>query len=192
MKKNIAIFVYDNVEILDFAGSYEVFSIANELQNRELFNLFLISENNLTIVARNEFKFTSDYCFNYYPNIDYLIIPGGPGSRTQEKNNELVSWLEREFSKIEHLLTIFTGSRILVRTNILTTEQITTYWNSINHLKDKKNINVIENVRYTDNGKILTSAGVSSGIDLCLYFLEKKYGSQLYKKTKKYIEWNQI
>ena len=192
MKKNIAIFVYDNVEILDFTGPYEVFSIANELQNRELFNLFLISENNLKIVARNEFKFNSDYCFNYYPNIDYLIIPGGPGSRTQEKNTELVSWLQREFFKIEHLLTICTGSRILVNTNILTTEQITTHWNSINHLKDKKNINVIENVRYTDNGKILTSAGVSSGIDLCLYFLEKKYGSQLYEKTKKYIEWNQI
>ena len=190
MKKNIAIFVYDNVEILDFAGPYEVFSIANELKNRELFNLFLISENKLKIVARNEFKFNSDYCFTNYPNIDYLIVPGGPGSRKQEKNTKLIKWLEREFLNIEHLLTICTGSRILVNTNILTNEKITTHWNSINHLKRRENIHVIENVRFTDNGKILTSAGVASGIELCLYFLEKKYGRKLYEETKKYIEWN--
>ena len=174
MKKNIAIFVYDDIEILDFTGPYEIFSIADELRSGNLFNLFLVSEHKSRLIARNNFKFEADYQFYKHPKIDYLLIPGGPGARVQENNDNVLNWIELQFFKIEHLLTICTGSRILANTKILSNEQVTTHWNSVNDLKVNKGIKVIHNVRYTDNGKILTSGGVSSGMDLCLYFLEKK------------------
>ena len=101
----------------------------------------------------------------------------------------MLNWIELQFFKIEHLLTICTGSRILVNTKILSNEEVTTHWNSVNDLKVNKGIKVIHNVRYTDNGKILTSGGVSSGMDLCLYFLEKKKGKKLSEELKQYIEW---
>ena len=142
MKKNVAIYVYNEVEILDFAGPFEVFSIANELRNKQLYDLFLISKNQSKLVARNNLKFESDYYFDNHPNLDYLIIPGGPGSRVQEKNAKLLRWLEKSFFNIEHLLTICTGSRILANTNILTNEEITTHWNSIKDLEKKEKLNV--------------------------------------------------
>ena len=97
MKKNIAIFVYDDIEILDFTGPYEIFSIADELRSGNLFNLFLVSENKSRLIARNHFKFEADYQFYNHPKIDYFLIPGGPGARVQENNDNVLNWIELQF-----------------------------------------------------------------------------------------------
>ena len=187
--KSIAIFVYDDVEVLDFAGPYEVFSIANYLAKKKIFDLFLLSCDKTEITGRNNFTFLTHFTLKDHPPINCLIIPGGPGSRSVEKDSGVINWIEAQYPKLDFLLTICTGSRILAKTNILNGEEITTHWNSVADLKLEKHFKVVENVPFTDNGKIMTSAGVSSGIDLCLYFLGKLYGKEKAKKVAKYIEW---
>ncbi len=190
-KQRVGILVFDEVEVLDFCGPYEVFSIANELRNQELFDIKLISTENIHLKGRNQFKFQADYTIKNNPPIDILIIPGGPGARVQEKNPRLILWLEKQFVNLKHFLTVCTGARIAAHTNFIKGIFVTTHWNSLRDLEEANpDINIVENVRYTDNGKILTSAGVSSGIDMCLYFLEKNFDQKLSKELAKYIEWN--
>ena len=112
----------------------------------------------------------------------YLVEPNIKDGKGGLRDLQTLLWLGKYIYQVKNM----SG---LVESNILTNEEITTHWNSIKDLEKKEKLNVVRNVRYTDNGKILTSAGVSSGIDLCLYFLCKKYGKKLYDEVKRYIEW---
>ncbi len=189
--QNVGILVFNEVEVLDFCGPYEVFSIANECRTRKIFDIQLISTDDVNLKGRNKFKFEADFTIESHPSLDILIIPGGPGTRQQECNTRLIQWLENQFQNLKYLLTICTGARIIAHTTFIQDAVITTHWNSLKELKQiNPDINVVDNVRYTDNGKILTSAGVSSGIDLCFYFLEKHFDRNLSKNVAKYIEWN--
>ena len=175
MKKiNVGIFIFDEVEVLDFAGPFEVFSRTRLLKGAESrrsndsapFNPFTVSIDKKPLTATGGLKIIADYTFNNFPKIDILIVPGGYGTRTLLNNEILLKWIKAVSDKANITASVCTGSLLLAKAGLLEGKRATTHWGAIEALKSiSKDIQVITERRVV-NDEIITSAGVSSGIDM--------------------------
>ena len=199
MKKiNVGIFVFDEVEVLDFAGPFEVFSRTRLLKGAESrrsndsapFNPFTVSIDKKSLTATGGLKIIADYTFNNFPKIDILIVPGGYGTRTLLNNEILLKWIKAVSDKANITASVCTGSLLLAKAGLLEGKRATTHWGAIEALKSiSKDIQVITERRVV-NDEIITSAGVSSGIDMAFMIVENLYGEQVASDTAKYIEFH--
>ena len=199
MKKiNVGIFIFDEVEVLDFAGPFEVFSRTRLLKGAESrrsndsapFNPFTVSIDTKPLTATGGLKIIADYTFNNFPKIDILIIPGGFGTRTLLNNESLLKWIKAVSDKANITASVCTGSLLLAKAGLLDGKRATTHWGAIEALKSiSKDIQVITERRVV-NDEIITSAGVSSGIDMAFMIVENLYGEQVASDTSKYIEFH--
>ena len=199
MKKiNVGIFVFDEVEVLDFAGPFEVFSRTRLLKGAESrrsndsapFNPFTVSIDTNPLTATGGLKIIADYTFNNFPKIDILIVPGGYGTRTLLNNEILLKWIKAVSDKANITASVCTGSLLLAKAGLLEGKRATTHWGAIEALKSiSKDIQVITERRVV-NDEIITSAGVSSGIDMAFMIVENLYGEQVASDTSKYIEFH--
>ncbi|TGL85082.1 DJ-1/PfpI family protein [Leptospira congkakensis] len=190
----IGILVFPEVEVMDFAGSFEVFSLAETNNREKLCNVFLVAEKTTPIRARNGLFVLPNFNYTNCPDMDILIVPGGYGAEELEiKNKTTLSWIKANYLKVKHLASICTGAFLLAEIGVLDGLEVTTHWMDIETLKNNyPMLNVKENVRYTDNGKILTSGGISSGIHMSFYLLQKQFGLEVALRTAKRVEydWN--
>jgi len=199
MKKiNVGILVFHEVEVLDFAGPFEVFSRTRLNRGAESrrsdesapFNTFTVSIDNQPVVATGGLKIISDFTLKNSPNIDILIIPGGFGTRTLLNNESLLSWIKTVSDQATTTTSVCTGSLLLAKAGLLEGKRATTHWGAIEALKSiSKDIQVIDDRRIV-NDEIITSAGVSSGIDMAFMIVENLYGEQVALDTAKYIEFH--
>ena len=199
MKKiNVGIFIFDEVEVLDFAGPFEVFSRTRLLKGAESrrsddsapFNPFTVSIDTKHLTATGGLKIIADYTFNNFPKIDILIVPGGYGTRTLLNNEILLKWIKAVSDKANITASVCTGSLLLAKAGLLEGKRATTHWGAIEALKSiSKDIQVITERRVV-NDEIITSAGVSSGIDMAFMIVENLYGEQVASDTSKYIEFH--
>jgi len=199
MKKiNVGILIFDEVEVLDFAGPFEVFSRTRLLKGAESrrsddsapFNPFTISIDSKPLTASGGLKIIADYSFNDFPKIDILIVPGGYGTRTLLNNERLLQWIKAVSAKANITASVCTGSLLLAKAGLLEGKRATTHWGAIEALKSiSKDITVINDRRIV-NDEIITSAGVSSGIDMAFMIVENLYGEQVASDTSKYIEFH--
>ncbi|MFP6779516.1 MAG: DJ-1/PfpI family protein [Alphaproteobacteria bacterium] len=199
MKKiNVGILIFDEVEVLDFAGPFEVFSRTRLLKGAESrrsndsapFNPFTVSMDTNPLTATGGLKIISDYTIKDCPNIDILVVPGGFGTRTLLNNENLLSWIKSISDQAKITSSVCTGSLLLAKAGLLEDKRATTHWGAIEALKSiSKDIQVIDNRRIV-NDEIITSAGVSSGIDMAFMIVENLYGEQVASDTAKYIEFH--
>jgi len=188
---NIGIYIYEDVEVLDFSGPFEVFSIASRfLKESEKFDVFLISEKEHTIKARGNYNINSHFTFENTPNLDILIIAGGVHIQEVKKKN-VIEWIKEQSKKVKIMASVCTGAFLLAEAKILTTHKVTTHWEDISDLKESyPTLNVIENVRWVDEGNILTSAGISAGIDMSLQIVSKIKNVELANQTAKQMQFD--
>ena len=199
MKKiNVGIFIFDEVEVLDFAGPFEVFSRTRLLKGAESrrsndsapFNPFTVSIDTKPLTATGGLKIIADYTFNNFPKIDILIVPGGYGTRTLLNNEILLKWIKAVSDKANITASVCTGSLLLAKAGLLEGKRATTHWGAIEALKSiSKDIQVITERRVV-NDEIITSSGVSSGIDMAFMIVENLYGEEVSSDTAKYIEFH--
>ncbi len=190
-KKNLAILIFDDVEVLDFAGPFEVFSVTNELNEDKLLHVYTIALTEGPVRAKNGLKVLADYTLDNCPRPDYLIIPGGSGTRALLKNESFLSWVVKTAPGCDHLLSVCSGSLVLAVTGFLDGFSATTHHQVLDELIAlAPKTQVVRNQRFVDNGKIITSAGVAAGIDMSLYMVEKLYGKNMAVKVAKYIEYD--
>ena len=199
MKKiNVGIFIFDEVEVLDFAGPFEVFSRTRLLKGAESrrsndsapFNPFTVSIDTKPLTTTGGLKIIADYTFNNFPKIDILIVPGGYGTRTLLNNEILLKWIKAVSDKANITASVCTGSLLLAKAGLLEGKRATTHWGAIEALKSiSKDIQVITERRVV-NDEIITSAGVSSGIDMAFMIVENLYGEEVASDTSKYIEFH--
>ena len=199
MKKiNVGILVFHEVEVLDFAGPFEVFSrtrLNSGAESRRSdesapFNTFTVSMDNQPVIATGGLKIISDFTLKNSPNIDILVVPGGFGTRTLLNNESLLSWIKTVSGQATTTTSVCTGSLLLAKAGLLEGKRATTHWGAIEALKSiSKDIQVIDNRRIV-NDEIITSAGVSSGIDMAFMIVENLYGEQVASDTAKYIEFH--
>lgn len=187
---NVGIFIFNDVELLDFAGPYEVFSVASEMHDYKYFSVFTISENGDMIKTVNGLKVQPDYSFDTHPNMDILLIPGGVGSRKLIKNARVLDWVKKNYLRTEITCSVCSGALVLGKLGLLDNLISTTHHQVIDLLKEVAPLtNIDKGERYIDNGKIMTSAGISAGIDLALHIVNKIYGIEAEQKTIEHMEY---
>lgn len=190
-KRNVAILLFNNVEVLDFAGPFEVFSVTSELNNHELFHVYTVAEKPGAVTAVNGLSVNPRYCFADCPRADIVIIPGGIGSRVVMSNLRVIEWVRTSSQHAELVLSICSGARVLAKSGLLDGLEATTHHEVIEHLRELAPHTVVrENVRFIDTGRIMTSGGISAGIDLSFYVVHKLLGEEVAAKTARYMEYN--
>lgn len=189
---NVGIFLFSNVELLDFAGPYEVFSVTSELNDYRFFKVFTVTEDGNEIKSVNGLKVVPDFSFDNHPSIDILVIPGGVGTRSEMNKPAVLEWVRRNYEASQFMFSVCSGARILGKLGLLDNLESVTHHEVIPELREIAPLAVIKSdQRFTDNGRILTSAGISAGIDLSLYMVEKLYGLDVRNKTMVYMEYGE-
>lgn len=189
----VGILLFNEVEVLDFAGPFEVFSITTLPESdKKPFIVKTISETGNMINARNGLKIKPDYSFNDKIDFDILIIPGGYGAEEIEINNlKVIEWIKNKFNNVDILASVCTGSFLLAKTGILDNKNATTHWMDIKKLQnDFPKIKVHKNIKYIEDGKIITAGGVSAGINMSLYIIEKLLNKDIARYTAKRMEYD--
>ncbi|EEM95880.1 Transcriptional regulator, AraC [Bacillus thuringiensis IBL 200] len=190
-KWSVGIFLFNEVEVLDFAGPFEVFSVT-EVNEEKSFTVYTVSENGEMITARNGLKVQPDYSIENLPLVDILIIPGGLGAREYEIKNEIViKWIRQQMKEVKLMTSVCTGALLLAKAGLLEGLKATTHWASIEKFKNEfQNVEVIENVKFVDEGHIITSAGISAGINMAFHIVKNLLGVHVAEDTAKRMEYD--
>ena len=194
--RTVGILLFNEVEVLDFAGPFEVFSLAEAANTSDkYFKVIIIAEHQALISARNGLKVIPDYSFDNHPAIDILVIPGGYGAEKVEINNPVViAWIISQAKLTKLTLSVCTGALLLAKAGLLAGKSATTHWMDLENLASYPNIEVIANTRFVDASdkttNIITSAGISAGIHASLYCVEKLIDSQTMQTTARRMEFD--
>lgn len=192
---NVGIYIYEDAEVLDFAGPFEVFSTAARVSGREggdhvVFNVFLVSETEETISARAGFQVVPHYCFSNHPNLDLLIIPGGVHTGEMKKD-DVLNWIGRQAGKASLVASVCTGVFLLAAAGVVTDQKVTTHWEDIDDLAVLfPRLQTVRDVRWVDEGRIVSSAGISAGIDMSLHLVRRLCGHELAVKTARQMQFD--
>ena len=189
--RNVAIFMFDDVEVLDFAGPFEVFSVTSELNKASRpFAVSTVAENPGAVSARNGLSVNPDCTISDCPPPDILIVPGGLGTRKLINNSAVISWIKHCSQTAELVLSVCTGSLLLAKAGLLEGLAATTHHGALDLLRElAPNTTIVENQRFVDNGKIITSGGIAAGIDMSLHVVGKLLGTAQAEKTAEYMEY---
>ncbi|REL36082.1 DJ-1/PfpI family protein [Thalassotalea euphylliae] len=169
---NIGIYIYDNAEVLDFTGPFEVFTTAERISDKPVFNTFLISEQGGLVTARAGYQVMSQYSIDNHPKLDILIVVGGVHNDEMQKQN-VIDWISHQHKLVKFTASVCTGAFLLAQAHVVTNHQVTTHWQDIGELSALfPSLTVQESVRWVEQGNILTSAGISAGIDMSFRLIE--------------------
>jgi transcriptional regulator GlxA family with amidase domain len=192
MTRNVAILIFDDVEVLDFCGPFEVFGVTG-LRNagEQPFHVYTIAEKAGPVLARNGLSVNPSYTLENCPQPDLLLIPGGFGTRREMYNETLLQWIKAQYDHVELLLTVCTGALVVARTGLLDGLSATTHWAAMNELKEvAPHTQLCSDVRYVDNGKIVLAAGVSAGIDMSLHVVSRLLGKEQAAETARHMQYD--
>jgi putative intracellular protease/amidase/ketosteroid isomerase-like protein/tetratricopeptide (TPR) repeat protein len=186
-RRNVAIVVYNQMELLDFAGPAEVFAAADSGQ---AFKVYTVAESAKPIVSQGFVSITPQYTIGNCPRPDILVIPGG-NSTAVTRSEPMLSWVKEVSASSEHVLSVCTGVFVLAKAGLLDGHHATTHHSALSRLThDYPNVSVRKDARVVDNGKIVTAAGVSAGIDGALHVVSKLCSPQVAQRTARYMEYN--
>lgn len=190
-KRNIAILIFDDAEVLDFAGPFEVFSVTSELNNQELLNVFTIAKEKVPIKAVNGLSVNPKYSFDDHPPINLLIIAGGAGTRQQMEDEDTLKWITQTKDQLEYLVSICSGARLLGVLGLLDNSAYCTHHEVYEHMKQIVPSGIPQaNARFVRSGNIFTSGGISAGIDLSFHIVALLHGENIALKTATYMEYD--
>ncbi|HEY0580474.1 MAG TPA: DJ-1/PfpI family protein [Candidatus Nitrosocosmicus sp.] len=191
----VGILIFNNVEILDVAGPFEVFSVTriNEhlrFEEDSPFKVMLIAENPNQILTVGGLHLTPDFTIDNCPKLDLLMVPGGMGTRTEVNNSTLIKWISNQNGKTKLIASVCTGSSLLGRAGLLDGHDATTHWRSFDFLLESApKAHILKNVLFTLEEPVFTSAGVAAGIDLALYIVSYFWGVDVGQATARHMEY---
>jgi len=201
-KLNVAVLIFPEVEVLDFAGPFEIFSrtrLMGGVESRRTeasapFSVFTIAKTLAPVLATGGLEVTPKCSFQQHPAIDLLVVPGGFGTRVLLEDEETLAWIRKASAQARITASVCTGSLLLTAAGVLKNRPATTHWGALSLLETlsqehSANLHVDHHRRVVDaGGGVITSAGVSSGIDMALYLVEKMFGAAVADETAKYVE----
>ncbi len=196
-KANVGILLFEEVEVLDFAGPFEVFSrtrlepgVASRRSDTSApFNVFTIAREARPLMATGGLEVTPRYSFADAPPIDLLVVPGGFGTRALLEDDVTLDWI-REVAKPAKLVTsVCTGALLLAKADLLAGRRATTHWGALDLLASIDPTMTVERGQRVVEDGVVTSAGVSAGIDMALAVVERLHGQAVANETAHYMEY---
>lgn len=196
MSASIGIYVFPEVEVLDFAGPFEAFTTASRIAVRRSpgtpapFSVFSVASREGPVRTRAGLVVQPDFTFTNHPPIDLLIVPGGVVTAEQAKP-EVLRWLQETSVAARITASVCTGVFLLAQGGIVRAHRVTTHWEDINDLRSQfPDLQVIEHLRWVDDGQYVTSAGISAGIDMSVHLVERIAGRALAEATARQMEFD--
>jgi transcriptional regulator GlxA family with amidase domain len=177
-KLTVGIFIFDDAEVLDFCGPFEVFSVTGRLkatgtnQGRTdtAINVYLLAQSEQPVKALGNFVVQPHYTIQNHPELDVLVVPGGWGVWALVEQEEVVAWVKRMASQVRVMSSVCTGAFLLGQAGLLDGRKVTTHWLSLDRLTEAfPQTQVHRGVRWVDDGDLVTSAGIEAGIDMSVW-----------------------
>lgn len=196
-KLKVGIFIFDGVEVLDFAGPFEVFSRTRLTPGAESrrsedsapFDVFTVAATRDPVRATGGLRVLPHHDFASAPRIDLLVIPGGFGTRALLEDAPTLEWIRRTAAAAQRVTSVCTGSLLLARAGLLKGLRATTHWGALDLLaRLDPTLTVDREARVVEDG-IVSSAGVAAGIDMAFAVVESICGRAVADETAKYIEY---
>lgn len=185
-KKKIAIVLFDETEPLDFAGPYEVFATATGDDGSLLCEVELAAEKEI-VACRGGMRVISDKRLHEVGEVDLIVVPGGPGARAAAPGNDkLIAWLKSRRKTV--IASVCTGTFLLGRAGLLGGKRVTTHQHYFDDLASEYSDSIVDKTKVVDEGSVITSGGISSGIDMSLYLLEKWFGTEVRSRAAERLD----
>ncbi len=188
--RSVAILIFDDVEVLDFCGPFEVFSVTQRNEVSRPFRVFTVAQHAGVVTARNGLRVLPDFDCQGAPRPDLLVVPGGQGTRREMHNGQLLEWIRAQEPECELVLSVCTGALLLAKAGLLDGLSATTHHGALDLLREVAPRTTVEAARrVVDNGTLITSAGVAAGIDMSLYVVARLLGEDVAQETAHYMEY---
>ena len=194
-RKTVGIVLFNDIEVLDFCGPFEVFSATrlNEERRREEpspFDVILIAETLSCIITTGGMRVLPQFSFENCPQLDVLVVPGGWGKRKELNNPVMLEWLRLKAAEAEKLTSVCTGSMLLGFAGLIDGFHATTHWKSLDWMRDSFPTVFVEYEQHVvEDGRIVTSAGISAGIDMALKVVAGYFGEDVARATAMHMEY---
>jgi transcriptional regulator GlxA family with amidase domain len=194
-RKRVGILIFPDVEVLDFCGPFEVFSATRLDEDRRRaepspFEVLLVAEEKDPVVATGGLKVVPDVTLETCPPLDILVVPGGWGTRAEIKNKRLLDWIAERGRLVETLTSVCTGAMLLGQAGLLDGRKATTHWRSLDWMRESfPAVAVEEKLHVVEDGNVLTSAGISAGIDMALRVVTRYCGEPVGRATARHMEY---
>ncbi len=195
--RNVGILIFPDVEILDFCGPFEVFASATLPAQTEvgpetrLFEVFTVAERSEIVACRGGLLVQPNHTLDDHPPLDLVVVPGGYGTRREQENPVVLDWIARQRRTGALTTSVCTGAFVLGAAGLLNGLRATTHWTTIDGLRTNlPTTEVLTDARVVDEGEIITSAGVSAGIDMGLRLAELLAGTAAAQAVQLIIEYD--
>ena len=196
MTRNVGIYLFDEIEVLDLGGPFEVFSTASRMRARlnpgaaKLFEVFTIAKTLRPARARGGLMVQPAFDITNHPAIDVFIVPGGVVTAELERP-DIIDWIARTAAKGLITASVCTGAFLLAKAGLLRGKTITTHWEDIVDFRAMfPDIPIRDDTRWVDTGEIVTSAGISAGLDMSLHLVARLEGEELVVRTARQMDYN--
>lgn len=188
---NVGIYIYDQAEVLDFSGPFEVFTTASRVcSDADPFTVFLIAETAGVIRARAGYRVLADHSIKEHPPLDVLIVAGGMHEDEMMKSN-VIRWLAMVAPRVQLIASVCTGAFLLAEAGVFADAKVTTHWQDIAELRARfPGLIVMDDVRWVDEGGRVSSAGISAGIDMSLHLVSRLHSSELARLTARQMDYD--
>lgn len=194
-RKQLGIVIFEDIEVLDFCGSFEVFSVTrlDESRRRDepsAFEVFLVSEFRQHVTTTGGMKVIPDFTFDDCPTLDILVVPGGWGTRKEMHNETMLSFVRTRAPYLETLASVCTGALILGNAGLLDGFCATTHWRSLQMMQELfPKVTADKTTHVVKAGKVITSAGISAGIDMALRVVADFFGEEIARSAARHMEY---
>lgn len=192
MPINVGIYLFDEIEVLDFAGPFEVFSTASRLRVRDEapppFRVFTVADRVRAVRARGGLMVNAEYALGDHPKIEVLIVPGGIVTDEQARP-DVIEWIARTAAGARLTAAVCTGAFLLATAGLLDGARVTTHWEDVDDLRRAfPALRVEEGPRWIDGGQVITSAGITAGIDMSLHLVRRLTDATLAARTARQMD----
>ncbi|MFL5362682.1 MAG: DJ-1/PfpI family protein, partial [Myxococcales bacterium] len=189
------IVVFDDAEELDFVGPWEVFCSAGMMIERgeapgaQPLKAVLIAEKAGPVRCAKGMRVLPDATFADAPPLDLVLVPGGMGTRREANNQGMLAWLREIAPRCRFVTSVCTGALLLHEAGISRGRRVATHFNFVEQLR-ARGANVLTNVRYVEDGNLISAAGVSAGIDMSLWLVGQLVDPKFARKVQRWIEYD--
>ena len=192
-RRQIGIFVFDGVEELDVVGPWEVLSAWTQQHPEDGWDAFCLSPDGAPVVGAKTLVLGAHHSIDDAPAVDVLIHPGGPGTRPMLRDQTHLDWVRKQRASVPLMTSVCTGSLVYAAAGLLIGRRATTHWASLNLLSelDPTVITDVE-ARFVDDGDLITSAGVSAGIDMALHLVARLSGVERAREVRREIQYSPL
>jgi transcriptional regulator GlxA family with amidase domain len=197
LRTSVGILIFHDVEVLDFAGPFEVFSrtrLVPGIESRRsddsaAFTVFTVARSPEPVIATGGLRVEPHFSFDTCPPIDVLVVPGGFGTRPLLEDTRVLTWIRTVARSASLTTSVCTGALLLAQAGLLRERRATTHWGALDLLGSIDASIAVDRAGRVVDDRVITSAGVAAGLDMAFHVVAKVCGESVATETAHYIDY---